>query len=245
MREINSVFVVLLVILIVCGVLGYLVNETGDLNQRLEEKDARIAELEAALNQDNTKFDQLSQQVAQSQADLDAKQKQLNEVEDAYTRTLVDLQAVQIQLSETQATRTQTVADLQGVQQELETKETLILQTQQDLSGAQNDLVTCQADLVNAIGQAAQIQAAEPEYVQMGASQPGLMGLSPKILGVLSAVTVCSTVVVISVLRYVMPNLHEISAPDKHLLPRRVTVKMGRQAYQSYLDSLKTARKKK
>lgn len=248
MREI---FLVLLVILIAIGGLGYLINEVGDLNEKLQDKEKQNQELISLLAQKNTTMDDLQRRITECQTAKADMQKQDTELQKSYTQIMNDLTSCELQLKAIQDAYTQA-------------KTTLDI-TSQDLNQTQIDLKTCQTyheerkssetqsiNLLQKPTKTAEpfesISQEMPEDIREEIPPSKLKSSVPKEMVATIMISFPVAVMLLYAVRVksLMPKELPHSAKQTIRQQRnngQVTVKMDHQAYQSYLEYLTNSNK--
>jgi len=252
MKVLNSLFLVLLLILGVFSLTGYLIKESVVLSQNIAEKDARIAELIAELDQIKANLNELTPRIGQLQSELDKsqfdRQALLTKVDELQNATLdlkKDLEGKDIQLADVQAKLDQALAEYQTVVQQLDSSNTSLQQTQQVLNQTQQDLTANQIALTSTNEILRQTQIERDDLLQQKKSTTLFQGgVFPENIGIITGAMVVTLVIMLTILRLKLQKRKLLQRTTIHT-PRgkrplnQVTVKMNSLAYQTYLDYIK------
>jgi hypothetical protein len=226
MNILNGVFVVLLVVLIGFGAFGYLYNEYQDLHRENEN----LRQANAGLIQENENCRLEGEHRDARNTELEVL---LNNLED--------------QVGIVQGELVQCHTDTQNAQQGLAICTDDLKQTQQTLFRVKADLNTCQAAPMGIDSQP--WPSNQDELSTQGQVQtPQLAAVAPEAIVLLVTGIGGVIVMVALIFRTRVHKLQDVPQPVQCSAaprpnPKQVTVKMNSQAYQSYLDYLKSAKK--
>lgn len=212
MNYLNSVFVVLLVILVAIGAFGFLINESLDQQQVIADQETEIANLLA----------QLSQQSTQCQNTIAEKDRQLAEIQARLDQALLDLQTAQQSLDGCTAVLAQT-------QQELEA--CLAAPVAPPVTGSRPSEFDLPAH-------SSQVETQAPLWAAM--TSDNIVAL---VAGMGSVAVFVALILRVKVHKVPAVQQPAPLLPALHPNARQVTVKMNTQAYQGYLDYLKSSKK--
>jgi Na+-transporting methylmalonyl-CoA/oxaloacetate decarboxylase gamma subunit len=232
MNYLNSVFVVLLVILVAIGAFGYVINEYLDLRELNEAKDAQIFDLQ----------NKLAEQIAQCQIALEEQlTEQIAQCQVALDEQLIEQTAqCQVALDEKDGLLDQAIIDLQTSGQNLDACNATLEQTQQAL-GACQSVEESHGIPPAQPGPAAQSTQVEPQMPQLGAMISE--NITVLVVGIGGVVVMAALILRIKVLKAPAVQQPAPVSPALHPNPKQITVKMNTQAYQGYLDYLKAHKK--
>jgi hypothetical protein len=210
MNYLNSVFVVLLVILLAVGAFGFLINEALDLRKEIVELRTQNAELEARLEQ----------QASQFQGEVEGRDRLLAEQQISLEQCNVAKQALSQDLD--------VCAIALGQAQSSPDQANLNQDTNQTTLANPGTQPQQQSRFI-------QVETQEPIWATLISENAALL---VGVIG--GSVVVITLALRIKVNKLPDDPRPEIISSASRIPPKQVTIKMNSLAYQDYLDYLKT-----